>query len=164
MTQIYTPKHTDSSMLAIKSANPEVVQTKNTKEEYQFAGVHFCASYLGCQKRTLSNIDELKLAMERAVASSGATILAKVDHVFESPNPDMVGYTCAFVLSESHATIHTYPEVDSCFVDLFTCGTRCSHERFDEVLRGYFQPSSMSFQVINRDTTTKTILVMNTYA
>jgi len=138
-------------------------QQKQNQEEYQFVGIHFLASYVGCKKSHLVHIDGLRKAMENAVNASGATILNMVDHVFESKeSDDLTGYTAAFVLSESHATIHTYPEVDSCFVDLFTCGTKCSHEKFDASLREYLEPKNTSFQVIKRDTNSNTLSVRNT--
>jgi S-adenosylmethionine decarboxylase len=34
------------------------------------------------------------------------------------------GVTVLALLSESHASIHTYPEVGAMFVDVFTCGDR----------------------------------------
>lgn len=120
---------------------------------YQFVGVHFCASYSGC-KTKMTNLDELKIAMKRAVEASGATILGQIDHIF-SDDPTLHGYTAAFILSESHATIHTYPEHCSCFVDLFTCGDHCSYERFDKEMREYLQPSAVSYQVLHRDSVTK---------
>lgn len=115
------------------------------EQKYQFVGVHFVASYMECDHASLTNLKELKEAMTKAVKASGATILNMVDYVFE---PD--GYTSAYALSESHATIHTYPEFDSCFVDLFTCGNNCSHERFDQSLREYLHPVKVDAQVISR--------------
>ena len=32
-----------------------------------------------------------------------------------------IGYSYAYVLSESHFTIHTYPEYNSCYIDMFCC-------------------------------------------
>jgi len=33
------------------------------------------------------------------------------------------GYTIAYTLSESHLTIHTYPEYKSCYIDVFCCSS-----------------------------------------
>lgn len=96
-------------------------------ETYQFTGIHFLASYCGCGTE-LTEINALKTALIDSINASGATILGITDHIFESNKiPPTDGYTCVFVLSESHASIHTYPEVNACFVDLFTCGDHCSH-------------------------------------
>jgi S-adenosylmethionine decarboxylase len=104
----------------------------------------------------MTNLDELKIAMKQAVEASGATILGQIDHIFSNDNdPTSHGYTSAFILSESHATIHTYPEHGACFVDLFTCGDHCSYEHFDKVLREYLHPAAVSYQVLRRDSGVK---------
>lgn len=116
------------------------------ESNYEFSGRHFVASYTGCDHAALSNIDALKKAFLGAVCESGATLLESVDYVFP---PE--GLTMVALLSESHASIHTYPEHDACFVDLFTCGTRCQAEKFDEALQRYLQPKDVSHKILIRD-------------
>jgi S-adenosylmethionine/arginine decarboxylase-like enzyme len=58
--------------------------------------------------------------------------------------------TAVLLLAESHASIHTYPEHQACFVDLFTCGRACSAERFDAVLRQYLRPASVQRRTMLR--------------
>lgn len=108
-------------------------------EEYAFFGKHFLASYLDCNPEALGDVNRLIQAMDEAVRTSGATVLNKSSHVFE-PN----GLTLVYLLSESHASIHTYPEFGACFVDLFTCGELCSAKEFDRVLRRYLQPGEVN--------------------
>ncbi len=122
------------------------VKLRAEDSSYDFSGRHFVASYLGCDHAALSNLDALKEAFLGAVSESGATLLEAVDHVFP---PE--GLTMVVLLSESHASIHTYPEHDACFVDLFTCGTRCQAEKFDEALRKYLQPRDVSHKILVRD-------------
>jgi S-adenosylmethionine decarboxylase len=112
---------------------------------YAFRGVHLIASYSGCDHRALADVETLREAMHRAVEASGATILDRSEYVFP---PD--GLTMVFLLSESHASIHTYPEHDACFVDLFTCGNKCSAERFDQFLREYLRPAQVEHKVLVR--------------
>lgn len=114
-------------------------------EDYLFEGKHFVASYMECDLRSLTHLDGLISAMTEAVNSSGATILDQSTFIFP-PN----GLTMVYLLSESHATIHTYPEHGSCFVDLFTCGNTCSSEKFDEVLRDYLQPKKVNARLFER--------------
>ena len=115
-------------------------------DDFFFRGKHFVASYLDCNLRSLSNLDGLIHALDNAVQASGATILDKTPYVFP-PN----GLTMVYLLSESHASIHTYPEHGACFVDLFTCGDTCSSERFDEILREYLQPKFVNARLFLRD-------------
>lgn len=115
-------------------------------EEYQFLGRHFIASYYDCDHEALVNLKQLSQTMKRAARGSGAHILQSSEYVFE---PD--GFTMVILLSESHASIHTYPEKNGCFIDLFTCGTKCSAEKFDKILRDYLQPKEVSSQVLARN-------------
>jgi len=116
------------------------------EEKYEFRGKHFLASYCGCDHEAISNIEKLKEAMFFAVRTSGATILESAEHVFP---PD--GLTMVILLSESHASIHTYPEYNSCFVDLFTCGEKCSSEKFDKAMREYLKPANVKQTVLMRN-------------
>lgn len=115
-------------------------------EAHEFCGRHLLASYTGCDPRALRDLTGLRNAMRAAVQQSGATWLEAVEHVFP---PD--GITMVVLLSESHASIHTYPEYDSCFIDLFTCGRTCQVERFDQVLRVYLRPVGVQARVFSRD-------------
>src|SRR5690606_4945650 len=102
--------------------------------------------YVGCDHKALADVEALKQAFLYAVNECGATLLESVDHVFP---PE--GLTMVVLLSESHASIHTYPEHDACFVDLFTCGTKCEAEKFDAALREYLQPKEVSHKIIARN-------------
>jgi S-adenosylmethionine decarboxylase len=119
-------------------------------EDYNFRGKHFIASYLNCNRASIGNVDRLILAMDEAVKASGATVLDKSHYVFE-PN----GLTIVYLLSESHASLHTYPEHGTCFVDLFTCGEKCSAERFNETLKNYLEPDQVNARFFLRDHTTQ---------
>jgi S-adenosylmethionine decarboxylase len=116
-----------------------------SEEAHLFKGKHFLASYLDCNKEALRDLDVLIRALDSAVASSGATILDKTSYVFP---PD--GLTIVYLLSESHASLHTYPEYGACFVDLFTCGDNCSSEKFDEALRNHLKPKRISARLLSR--------------
>ncbi len=109
------------------------------EEFHPFRGVHLLATYSGCDYEALTNLETLKSEMEAAVRASGATILDKSTYEFL---PDAL--TMVFLLSESHASIHTYPEYGACFVDLFTCGYKTSAEDFDAVLRAYLKPKQVT--------------------
>ena len=115
---------------------PPRAESAASGEVFDFVGRHFLASYLGCDPARLRDLAGLKAAFERAVAASGATLMGNSDHVYPP-----YGYTLLCLLSESHASIHTYPEHNACFVDLFTCGLRCRPEPFDAVLRDYLRPA-----------------------
>jgi S-adenosylmethionine decarboxylase len=114
-------------------------------EDYSFKGKHFVASYVGCDLHAIGNLDGLMHAMDDAVRASGATILDQTPYIFP-PN----GLTVVYLLSESHASLHTYPEHGCCFVDLFTCGDKCSAEKFDQALRAYLNPKTVNAKMFVR--------------
>lgn len=117
-----------------------------TDDSYQFRGVHFLVSYCDCDLEALGDVEKLSAAMNSAVELCGATILESSSWVFP-PN----GLTMVFLLSESHASIHTYPEHGACFVDLFTCGEKCSAEKFDAAMRAYLKPKVVSKRTMIRN-------------
>jgi len=114
-------------------------------QSYEFRGTHFFASYKECDSLALENIAKLKDVLKEAIKKSGATIL-KYDFYDFSENST----TGTFILSESHASIHTYPEHRACFVDLFTCGDDCHWEPFHAVLKTYLQPAVIDVKVKTR--------------
>jgi S-adenosylmethionine decarboxylase len=113
---------------------------------FQFRGVHFLVSYCDCDMQALTDLKSLAAAMNDAVEKSGATILETSSWIFP-PN----GLTMVLLLSESHASIHTYPEYGACFVDLFTCGEKCSAEKFDSAMRTYLKPKIVNQRTLIRN-------------
>lgn len=63
--------------------------------------------------------EEISEAFAAALAGAGATILQAVSHTFPGD-----GLTCALLLSESHAVLHTWPETGTVNLDIFSCSTR----------------------------------------
>lgn len=122
---------------------PAFICAEQQTQTFEFKGTHFMAEYFGCDITSITDTDTLLCVMNEAVKESGATVLNTIYHVF----PNGSGLTMLIMLSESHASIHTYPEHGSCFVDLFTCGDHCSFEGFDRVLRDYLKPGKVKTAV-----------------
>lgn len=61
-----------------------------------------------------------------------------------------VGYTYAYVLSESHFTIHTYPEYRSCYMDLFCCNPQFDPVHAIERIKQKFHTEHVRSQIIRR--------------
>lgn len=66
------------------------------------------------------------------ITESGIKILRKVVHFFEGPEGAM---TCLYLLSESHFSIHTFPEKNMISMDLFTCGEHNTLRILMEIIR-----------------------------
>jgi len=114
--------------------------------EYQFKGSHYIASFKDCLLiENLENNNIVSL-FEDAIQKSGATILNYNEHIFENG-----GITFVFLLSESHCSVHTYPEHNSLFIDLFTCGDNIDNEIFHNTIVEALKPRDVSSKVITRD-------------
>jgi len=120
--------------------------TEAPQETYNFIGRHLFAQYYDCNQAALQDHKQLAETMQKATLSSGATILGDIKHDF-----DPQGFSMIILLSESHASIHTYPEHGACFVDFFSCGSTCKAEKFDEVLRAYLKPKNVSCEILDRE-------------
>ena len=72
-------------------------------------------------------------------------VVAQAGHQFPP-----VGYTYAYVLSESHFTIHTYPEHRSCYIDIFCCNPDFPPTRAVQLIQQAFDTQTTRYQVIRR--------------
>ncbi|KAJ1411759.1 S-adenosylmethionine decarboxylase-domain-containing protein [Ochromonadaceae sp. CCMP2298] len=85
--------------------------------EHPAYGQHLLLDLYAADAALLNDKDALLAAMTQVVQTLGMTVLGAVNAQLQ---PQGVSVTIA--LAESHFTAHTYPEVRSVFVDLFTCG------------------------------------------
>lgn len=81
------------------------------------SSTHFLAEYFGCDPARLNDAEHLRALMLEAVEAVGATLLDIICHRF-SPQ----GVTIVVAVSESHFSLHTWPEHGYAAVDVFTCG------------------------------------------
>jgi S-adenosylmethionine decarboxylase len=116
------------------------------EEVHEFRGKHLVADYLDCDLEALSDEYALMKVMLEAVKKCGAQVLNQSYFIFPGH-----GLTMTILLSESHASIHTYPEHGKCFVDLFTCGDKCNNHIFNEALKEYLKPKNVAAMVLVRD-------------
>ena len=80
-------------------------------------GHHLLVELYGCASCVLNEIELLERAMVEAAQSADASVVESIFHRF-SPH----GLSGVLVISESHITVHTWPEHSYAAVDIFTCG------------------------------------------
>jgi S-adenosylmethionine decarboxylase len=111
-------------------------------------GRHILAELYSCDNKILNDKNLIEKIMCDAAIKANAEILKIAFHKF-SPQ----GISGVVVISESHLTIHTWPELGYAAVDIFTCGTKmdpwiacdyikksigCKKSLFQEIKRGLF--------------------------
>jgi len=80
-------------------------------------GKHYLLNLYGCLFDKLNSHEFLIDLLENSAVASGATV---VQTIFKKFDPQ--GVTVLTLLSESHISIHTWPEKGEAAVDIFTCG------------------------------------------
>lgn len=95
-------------------------------------GQHVIIELWGCND-SINNAELVRTAMLNAVTAAKATLLDLNVHTF-SPH----GVTGVAVLSESHLSVHTWPEYGYVAADVFTCGDTTKPRLAADVLRRGF--------------------------
>ncbi len=98
-----------------------------------FAGMHVIVDLYGATK--LDDINFIEEVMIQCVEKCGANLLHIHLHHFTPNN----GVTGVAVLSESHISVHTWPERGFAAFDIFMCG-ESTPERAIEMLETAFRP------------------------
>ena len=107
-----------------------------SKDGLQYAGTHLLVDLWGA--KNLADADLIETALKECISTCGATLLYLHLHCF-SENGGISGVA---VLSESHISIHTWPERDYAAIDIFMCGDAKPHKAIP-ILRRYFKPATV---------------------
>jgi S-adenosylmethionine decarboxylase len=99
-------------------------------------GLHLLIDFWGAKH--LQDKAHIRKALKKAAEACGATVLKIVLHSFG----EGAGITGVAVLSESHISIHTWPEINYIALDVFMCGS-CNPHRAVLTLREFFEPQKI---------------------
>lgn len=83
--------------------------------------------------------------IENAAESSGATVIKTISYHFLPQ-----GVTAVSLLSESHISIHTWPERGEAAIDIFTCGD-CIPKVGCDIILEQLKPTYHNLKIIDRD-------------
>jgi len=78
---------------------------------------HILFTLKGCSFGLLDDESHIRNVLVHAAHLCGSTLLDISSHKF-----DPQGVTAVALLSESHISIHTWPEIGMAVCDVFTCG------------------------------------------
>jgi S-adenosylmethionine decarboxylase len=91
---------------------------------------HTLLEFYGCDPAGLKRARDVKTVLCDAVLAGGGTIVKSVFHNF-SP----YGVSGVVVITESHVTIHTWPEHAYAAVDIFSCSKKLNHKTIRDELK-----------------------------
>jgi len=109
-------------------------------------GKHYIVEIHGCDPAKLNSPEIIKSVMEGAALAANATILHSFFHQF-SPQ----GVSGVVVISESHLTIHTWPEFGYAAADVYTCGEHTSPQKAVEYLQDNLKSDLMHIVHMTRE-------------
>ena len=98
-----------------------------------------------CDKGILENSDYVRKTFKEAVRQSNATVVAEKYHNF-SP----FGLTGVAVITESHISIHTWPEHRYVAIDVFSCDDKINHKLILDYLKVNFFSKKVKTKSIKR--------------
>lgn len=108
-------------------------------------GRHLIVDYWGVDPSKLISCEDVDKVFRESATSAGATVLSSHFHHFG----DGCGITGVVILSESHMSIHTWPEKNYCAIDVFMCGT-CDPRDTLKALDLFFDSSYSKVDFIER--------------
>ena len=80
-------------------------------------GCEYAVDAHGCDPTSLTSVETLRQLLNRVVAELGLRPLDQLWHKFPEPG----GVTGLVLLSESHLTVHTFPECAVATFNLYCC-------------------------------------------
>lgn len=108
-----------------------------------FAGRHLLVDLWDAEQ--LTDIDYIEHTLRHAAEAAGATVLGVHLHQFS----DSGGVSGVAILSESHISIHTWPERDYAALDVFMCGS-CNPHNALPILKAAFNAGSVTVNETRR--------------
>jgi S-adenosylmethionine decarboxylase len=121
----------------------------------QYAGDHLLIELWGADQ--LVDASHIERVLSLGAETAGATILHAYFHAFG----EGMGVSGVLVLSESHISIHTWPERSYAAIDIFMCGD-CNPYDAIPVIKAAFHPQKIDTHFVKRgviDNTTHLELV-----
>ncbi|WP_185750821.1 adenosylmethionine decarboxylase [Clostridium sp. KNHs214] len=114
-------------------------------KKHRFLGRHILGELYGIDYEILDNLSILEKALSLGIKRSEARCEGMLVKKF---NPS--GVTIVALLSESHASIHTYPECNALFIDAFTCGNTCDPQAIIDVVVEIVKPQKIAVKEMKR--------------
>ncbi len=115
-------------------------------------GRHVLAELGGIDPERLDDAELLRAALSESLVGAGAQVRQVVTERF-SPQ----GATVVAVLAESHASVHTWPELGGMHVDVFTCGDSADPVAAVHDLARRIGATDTALQVVDRGGVPRTV-------
>ncbi len=109
-------------------------------------GTHLIIELYGCSRDILRDVQLIREILINSAKLGHATILSDYFHKFGYEG----GVTGIICISESHISIHTWPEYEYAALDIFTCSPKMDPEFIQEKILEALKPKRSVIKKINR--------------
>lgn len=108
-------------------------------------GHHYIAEASGCTPAIIGKVETVEQILVRAAEIAGVQVWSISFHRF---NPN--GVSGVVVISESHLSVHTWPEYGYAALDIFTCGDTAKPEKAVEWALRQFGATNVHITEVTR--------------
>jgi S-adenosylmethionine decarboxylase len=99
--------------------------------DYESSGKHMICDFKGIKNfELLNNMEQLNCLLKQVCKDNEFQILNEVQYKFEP-----IGCSILFLLSESHLSIHTFPEKNHMSFDIYTCRQYKDNSVYNEICK-----------------------------
>lgn len=113
--------------------------------KHQFNGKHAFGELYGIDYLALNDNAYLQELLLKGIKLSEANCEDIISKCFEPQGVSIIA-----LLSESHTSIHTYPEEGALFIDAFTCGNHCNPMEIINLFIRELNPCKKNITLIKR--------------
>ena len=106
---------------------------------------HLLIELYDCDSKILNDSNQVRDIFINAAKEGKATIVNELFHEF-SPH----GLTGVLVITESHLSIHTWPEFNYAAVDVFSCDDKLDGNKIKNILEKRLSSKKVESKIINR--------------
>jgi S-adenosylmethionine decarboxylase len=116
-----------------------------SNEQHPSIGHHYIVEASGCDPDILGDVGRVQQILVKAAEVAGAKVWAVSFHRFHP-----YGVSGVVVISESHLSVHTWPEFKYAAMDIYTCGDQVDPEKGIECAVEAFKASSSHITEMTR--------------
>ena len=124
----------------------QILSSLSDEQKLSHQSKHLLLELYRCDREKLNDECFLRCILNRAAKLANATVLNLISNKFEPQ-----GVTAIALLSESHISIHTWPESNYSAIDIFTCGQNMMPELASQYLIEALKAEEHFLRVIERN-------------
>ena len=126
--------------------NSQIVKSPLDEKNLIHQSKHCLLDLYNCDVLKLNDESFLRCTINNAAKKANARVLNLISHKFEPQ-----GVTAIALLSESHLSIHTWPESHYAAIDIFTCGQNMNPDIASNYLIKALMAQEHMLRFINRN-------------